>query len=118
MCTFENYPELPFVKKISECLKFSLKKLFDDLDSIISSTLKPMNEVDKQLKDTLIIFVELYHFYMHQINSKQKLSLDFKRNNSAYCKNNYWKNIKDVETYLKHKILSSVDLMGKVRVGI
>jgi len=104
------------VKKVAECLKLCLKKFFEELDSIFYRTSKPINEVDKYLKDTLIIFVEIYHFFEHQNNSKQKLSLDFKKKNSIYSKKNYWKNTVDLDTYMKNKILSSFYLILKVRV--
>ncbi len=104
------------VKKISECMKSCLKNIFEQMDSIFCRPSKQFNEIDKYLKDTLIIFVEIYHFFLHQNNSKQKLSLDFKKKNSIYNLKNYWKNIVDMDSYMKNKILSSFELVVKVLV--
>jgi hypothetical protein len=97
-------------------MKSCLKNIFEQMDSIFCRPSKQFNEIDKYLKDTLIIFVEIYHFFLHQNNSKQKLSLDFKKKNSIYNLKNYWKNIVDMDSYMKNKILSSFELVVKVLV--
>ena len=104
------------VRKIADCLKLSLKNKFEQMDSIFCGTSRQFNEIDKYLKDTLIIFVEISHFFWHQNNSKQKLSLDFKKKNSIYNLKNYWKNIVDMDSYMKNKILSTFELIVKVLV--
>jgi hypothetical protein len=111
--------EVEIVKILSEYFKFSLSKLFFELNFIIQNTIKPLQELDVYLKDCLIIFVEFYHFFIfknNNKNSKQSLTLNINNTRNSVYSQNFWKSLRDIEKHMKNNILTAVDLIGKIRV--
>jgi len=111
--------EVEIVKILAEYLRITLTKLFLELNFIIDNTIKPLQELDDNLKNCLVIFVELYHFFVYKNNNKksiQNLSLNFPNTKSSVYSQNFWKTTRDIERHMKNNILTALDLIGKIRV--
>jgi hypothetical protein len=89
-----------------------LKRIFLDLDNGTCNVclLKAMDDnIYKQFLDILTIFVELYHFFKYKQNKDKK---------SAPYNVNYWRNVKDIELYMKKNIVNCAEELLKIKVKI
>jgi hypothetical protein len=99
-------PEI--VKNMSTYLKYATLRLFIELDSHFSNNIKQLGEIDEILITTIIYFIELFHLFKYLINKQ-------KPNQKEY-QIFYWKNVKNIPTYINNIIMFSSDNLGKVRV--